>query len=626
MIPQPIYILFGAGFTIATCFALGSLMIRGLRLAFPREEERFFSFLTGAACLSLIVFLLAAAGLVQKGVFLALGIAAIALSRKLARPAPDSTQPQAAMFWRILFYCVFGSFSVIYFVNAMAPEVSPDGSAYHLGLAARYMREHGFHRITTNMYANLSQGLEMLFLFAYAFGRHSAAALVHLAFLVALAFGMVSYGRRFGIAEAGIVGAILVYACPVVGFVSASAYVDAAAACAAFAVFYLLRIWAEDRRLALLVPAGLLAGFCYAIKYTTGIALLYAVVFVVWTLRRQPRALLLAVPVLTASAALLVAPWMAKNWLWLGNPFSPFLNSFFQNPYIRVSFEKEYAEMMHHYNGVRSLWSVPLEVTVRGEKLQGVLGPLFLLAPLVLLALRRKEGRPLLAAGAVFLLTYPANIGTRFLIPALPFVAIAMGLLLVGARRFATLNCIFKSDADAPARTWTIRIPKSPGLVLVLVQVALSLPWLVDLYCQPYAMRLTRFPLRAALRLEPEETFLIREHGGYLAARMLETEAPKGSRTFAYDGPPEAYTTRDVIVGYQSAFGNDAMDLINSAADSPSADARRAAVRQMRSRGIDYLLENERDPHATDFRGRAAEWGITLVAERWKSSLYRLEP
>ena len=54
-------------------------------------------------------------------------------------------------------------------IDAIAPE----------GIA--YLREHGFHTITGNMYASLSEGLEMLFLYAFAFGKHSSAAMVHCA-------------------------------------------------------------------------------------------------------------------------------------------------------------------------------------------------------------------------------------------------------------------------------------------------------------------------------------------------------------------------------------------------------------------------------------------------------------
>ena len=40
-------------------------------------------------------------------------------------------------------------------------------------------RNHGFAWDYHSMYSYLSQGTEMLFLMAFAFGRHSAAALVH---------------------------------------------------------------------------------------------------------------------------------------------------------------------------------------------------------------------------------------------------------------------------------------------------------------------------------------------------------------------------------------------------------------------------------------------------------------
>jgi hypothetical protein len=94
-------------------------------------------------------------------------------------------------------------FVVLYLANAMAPEISPDGATYHLGLVSRYLREHGFVRITDNLYAAMPEGVEMLFLFAFAFGKHSAAALVHFVFFVALGWQVFSYARRRGFPVAG---------------------------------------------------------------------------------------------------------------------------------------------------------------------------------------------------------------------------------------------------------------------------------------------------------------------------------------------------------------------------------------------------------------------------------------
>ena len=162
----------------------------------------------------------------------------------------------------------------------MAPEFSFDGSRYHLGLVGRYLREHGFHRITDNLYASLSQGVEMLFLYAYAFGKHSAAAMVHFAFLLALAWMMFSYARRAGFPLAGACGALLVFASPLVGADGSSAYNDVAVAAIAFALFYLLEIWDAGRSPRLLIAIGMVAGFAYAAKYTAWVAAPYALAFV----------------------------------------------------------------------------------------------------------------------------------------------------------------------------------------------------------------------------------------------------------------------------------------------------------------------------------------------------------
>ena len=71
-------------------------------------------------------------------------------------------------------------------------------------------------------------------------------------------------------------------------------------------------------------------------------------------------------------AAIMIAPWMIKDAGWLQNPVSPFLNSVFPNPYIHVSFERDYAAMMRHYEGLKSNSQIPLEVTVRGGALSGL--------------------------------------------------------------------------------------------------------------------------------------------------------------------------------------------------------------------------------------------------------------
>jgi len=179
--------------------------------------------------------------------------------------------------------------------------------------------------------------------------------------------------------------------------------------------YYLLRIWEVERDSRLLVPIGLVAGFAYAAKYTAAVILVYALGFVLWKSRSKR-----AVLVISGCALVMMLPWMLKNWLWVATRCA-IANALFPNPYLTPGFERYYAESLRHYN-LSSYWNL-----ARGgdpaRAAWGVLGPIFLLTPMALVALRSRQGRVLLGAAAV-VDSLSRNIGTRFLIPPLPFLAL----------------------------------------------------------------------------------------------------------------------------------------------------------------------------------------------------------
>ncbi len=511
----------GALFTVAVATAAGALLLR------DACQERAVRFVVGAALLSAGVFAACAARVAYPSVFAAMGIAILWAARSRLRPRgplriTEDWKYKLLLLWFILYF-------ILYFFNSMAPEASFDGSRYHLGLVSRYLREHGFERITYSMYAALSQGVEMLYLYAFAFGRHSAAAMVHFAFLVALAWQVFAYGRRAGGPMAGACAALLVFASPVAGVDGTSAYNDVAVAAIAFTLFYLLELWDEKRAPRLLAAIGLVAGFGYAAKYTAWAAVPYALGFVAWKSRRARDVLVVA-----GCAAILFAPWMAKDWIWLDNPVAPFFNRIFPNRYVTVAFEEEYRQHMSHYD-IKSRAELPMEATTYGS-LGGLVGPVFLLAPIALVALRRREGRRLLLAAAVFGAGYTGNIGTRFLIPALPFVALAMALAL----------------------------SRVPGLALAiaLVHAAISWPPVVTRYSHADAWRLSKVPWREALRIKPEDAYLESHLFFYGATRLVERTAAPGSTVFVFTSIPEAYTSRTIRVAYESADNTMCRDIL----------------------------------------------------------------
>jgi hypothetical protein len=530
-------ILFGALFTVWTAWALGAILFRRLALVLEAWEERLLAFVVGSAGLSAIVFALSAVKFVRRGVLLVLGLALIGYAgnsgafRFSGKPFPPLPR-----LWRWVFILCFAAFTYLAFFHALMPEASPDGMAYHLSTVAKYARAHGFVRITTDVYASLSEGVEMLFLFAFEFGRYSAATLVHFAFLVCLAFLILSYGRRIQQPAVGVAGAIFTYAAPIVYFDGSMAYIDLALAAVLFSEFYLLQIWDESRDPKLFIPIGILAGFSYAVKYTGFVAVPYAIGFIAWKLWRTRKLQLRPVLTVALLAAVFILPWMVKNWIEVANPLSPLANRFFPSHYVHISFEDNWRRYLSKYD-LASDWQIPLQVTVQGDHVEGFLGPLFLLTPIALLAMRFRAGRQLLLAGVLFGLTYFSNLGTRFLIPVVPFVSLALALA----------------------------VSNLPWLLLALVAGHAISCWpdVSELYCSPAAWRLKNedVSVKAALRRLPEETYLS-GNLEYNIARLIEGIVPPGGKVLAISQSGESYTTREFLVGYESASNEVLQDIL----------------------------------------------------------------
>ena len=512
----------GAVLTIATAYAAGSILIARLKIPLRRLEKLPLTFVLGAACLHLLIFAIFALKIAYKPVFLIVSVCLIAAylwRREKSQPQPFSKQKIGQA---ILYAAIFLTFSVLYFVNAWAPEASPDGSGYHLEFVVRYLDAHGFIPIASNLYAGFGQGTEMLFAMAVAFGGHSAAALMHLSFAIALALAMLAYGFRIGKWWVGAGAALLVYLCPLVGKEASSAYIDIASAAIGFAVFYWLEIWDDGRDDRVLIAVGLLSGYAFATKYTGGVMIAYALAFVIWKNRSwKPLA------IVSVAAALMILPWMAKDWIYLGDPVAPIGAAIFRNPNAHISMVEDFA-IYTRTHGIENKWQVPLGLTLHGGAVEGLLGPVFLAAPLALLALRSRAGRRLLLAAAVTLLPCIVNLHARFLLPALPFISMAILLPL----------------SQTPL--WIA--------AMVMFHAVASWPTAMRSYADPTAWRILHFPWAAAVRRESEDGFLRRTLPGYAEARLVEEHVPKGGRVLALSTIATSYTSREILVGYQAAL------------------------------------------------------------------------
>jgi len=272
-------------------------------------------------------------------------------------------------------------------------------------------------------------------------------------------------------------------------------------------------------------------------------------------------------------AAIWMLPWLAKNWLYFANPFMPFLNAWFPNPYLLPSAEAAWVEKLRRFNGAEFNLHYPWEATIRGVTTMGFTGPFFLLLPVAVLSLRQRAGRWMMAAAAVTSLPWLfGNPIVRFAIPTLPLLA--MGICLgLDRRRWGAL---------------------AVG-ACVLVQAGMCFPLLIGKWNKQWVIALKEIPWRRAFRLEKPEEYWRKKLASYTVLEYVESELEPGARILAFDEQYQFFTTRLLGNPYSSEQSSSAAEMIGRAVDPggwprqrcrarlPGVPARRVRLQQLES-------------------------------------------
>lgn len=429
--------------------------------------------------------------------------------------------------WKQLTWWVpFAPWLALYSIHAVAPEIQPDAITYHLALPAAWLRTGQFLQ-PVGHYEVMPHGLELLFAGAFSVGEHSAAKLVHFCYLVASLPLIHAIGERLGLKQSRPAAALYLTA-PVAAVCGTSAYVDVGLVFFFLATFYLLL---EGRH----GWAGVAAGFCYAVKMTGVVAAPAAAVFLLWKRRRREAALLLVTASLTSAPWILRACWMS------GNPAAPFANHWFPNPWFHESTEAALRQHVTSYQVPPA--ELPWELALGGRRINGLLGPVFLLAPVGLVALRRSEGRLLWAAAAVATVPWWLNHGTRFILPGTPFVALTLASVL----------------------------PHRVAWIAVIVQGVACWPAVMDRWVPAGGWRLAGVPWHAALRLEPEDRYLRQSLTEYRIAAAVNKHVKPDEPLLDLVGIATAYVSAPVRGHWQYAAAERAAEALRLAATMDSS-------------------------------------------------------
>jgi hypothetical protein len=598
---QVLLILVGGLWTLAVSLAAGFALIGWLRLRLTRWEAAALGFLAGSATLAAAVFLLGLAQLWHRPGLLLAGFAAFAAWRTAPRPDFAETPHDASPRWtRWVFWAIYAAYACLYLAYALAPETSPDGSGYHLGYVLRYWDRHGVFFID-NMYAAFPPAIESLYLHAVVFGAHSSASLVHLSFLLVIPIALVALCMRHGAGPAGRLAGLAILTCPLMGRDATIAYVDVAVASLCAGAVLALDIGC--RRSAFL--AGLLAAFATVGKYSAAPILACAAAVLLWEGRRHWPEALRRLSLAVLGALIVASPWIARNLVHYGNPVAPFLNRWFENPWFYPSAEAAYLRVLAAGQGLP--WrDLPAQVLFRGGY-EGLAGPFFFLAPLALLALRHRLGRRALLLAALLLLSFTRNRTARFLIPALPFVSVAIALAAA-------------------------RAPKTAAFGALALAIACSPP-AVERYSDPLAWRLKRLPWKESLRRIPEQDVLRRELPAYDIGRFMDMYVPPGQLVYAPEIDMLAYHRARLVGTHQSAVGVKTAGLLHHVLDERASTTvvlqGSFPARSLAAIRLVFASTGDRDPALGELRlfsrgaaiPRASDWRVRASANRWEAGL-----
>jgi hypothetical protein len=352
-------------------------------------------------------------------------------------------------------------------VAALAPPTANDALLYHLAMPKAYVSSGGMVEVEYSMASYFALGVEMHAVWAMLVGQLGGPRLAEAAagatlFAFAVLAVLVTYGwaRLRALDRAWSTLAALTFAAiPSVYFVVAGQGVDVAVA--AYSTLALLAAgrWWTTLELGWLRLLAAAVGSALAAKLTAvGIIapLMVAVLLrgLVIERGRRPGGPTAGVTILKALTALgtgvaLASPWYIRTWAWTGSPVFPFYSTLWPGhaPGWDEGRARLLESLIQFYGRSSSVLDYvlsPFYVSILAQPelpqgYEGVLGPAFLLgAPLLVWAFRRgaldvELRLAALVAGAMFVLWLFGSQVIRYLLAAMPALAVAIAAAAAGA-------------------------------------------------------------------------------------------------------------------------------------------------------------------------------------------------
>jgi len=396
---------------------------------------------------------------------------------------------------------------------ALAPPTEWDALVYHFAIPSAYLQNGRITYLANTMFWGMPELTEMIYLPAMRIAGVEAAAVIGVFVGAVVLLGLLGYVKsKFNnIAAWTAVAALL--AGGSLGWSLSTGYVDWMGLLFGWSALAALNDWLERHDRRMLILTGIFCGGAIGTKYSAGVVLIGSILVLGLMQKHQAwKYIISSIFVLGLTATITSSPWWIKNFLATGNPFYPFFIPSGAMDQIRLNFY----EKLPAWRNWQSVILLPWQATFLGiggkEGYSADIGPLLVgLSPLAWINWKsRSEAQR-------------TTILTAGIITAAGFVLWAMGSrisgLLIQTRLFFIFFPAWAVLAGAGIDAiWNLKFSNIRFGFLIGVLTILMFGLNVFSLGKSFV---SRNPALYILRLEDEQTYLLRNLGSY--TRAMET-------------------------------------------------------------------------------------------------------
>ena len=254
------------------------------------------------------------------------------LKEKAKEPKGPIFPPEPGL-WVLVFWGMF--YWLFSIAHGLVPEGFYDSMVYHLAVPHFWLLNHGICDFPTNFFSNYPYGGELYYLNGFFFQGTESAKMLHVAGFAFCAIFAGGWAKEVGGEKAGWLTLGLVLTMPLFTINIWTTQVEGLLALALilFLYFFFHGFLEEKHPLGEMAVAGLFMALSFSIKYTAALAVASALLAMLHPAFRH-RIRLRSHSIFLLGTALLLLPWILKNFSFTGNPFFPYLMSLFEGRHL----------------------------------------------------------------------------------------------------------------------------------------------------------------------------------------------------------------------------------------------------------------------------------------------------